>query len=101
LQRAQGCPEPMARGSGAPHDRTCAPARRRCSRPIRFGGPGMQPIPSIIPGGTQRAFPSHTNGRRSTRDRQPAASLPLGSIALRTILNRLSRSIQLAAKRAG
>ena len=27
---AQGCPEPTARGSGAaPHDRTCAPVRRR------------------------------------------------------------------------
>jgi hypothetical protein len=31
--------------------------RLRCGRPVRFGGPGMQPIPRIVPGGTQRAFP--------------------------------------------
>jgi hypothetical protein len=69
------------RGQGfrRPHDRTCARARRRFGRPIRRAGPGMQPIPSITPGGTQRPFPSHNNGRRAipTAGRQSS----LGSIA--------------------
>jgi hypothetical protein len=100
VRRAQECPEPRARGSGAaPHGRTCAPARRR-GRLIRFGGPGMQPPRALFLGGTQRAFPSTPMGG----DRHAIAagrSLPLGSIALRTIPDRLSRSVQLAAKRAG
>jgi hypothetical protein len=90
------------RGSGeTPLNPTCARARRRFGRHIRCGGPGMQPIRNIIPGGTQRpvSFPQQRPAidTRSTAGRQS----PLGFHCLREILNRLRRSVQLAVKRAG
>jgi hypothetical protein len=84
VRRAQGCPKPRA--------------RRRCGRPIRCCGPGMQPIPSIIPGGTQRAFHSYTNGRPSRRDRRPAGQSSLRFDCLRAIANQL-RSVQRPSER--
>jgi hypothetical protein len=93
VRRAQGCPEPTARGSGAaPHDRTSAPGSKAAGSPhsIRRTREAADPIP----GGTQRAFPPHTN-TRSAAGRQSS----FGFDCLEGDTQRPSRSVQLAAKR--
>ncbi len=50
----------------APHDRTCAHARRRFGRPHSMRRTRDAALPSIIHGDTQRPFPSHNNSQRST-----------------------------------